>query len=147
MVIVSDAGAGRYVPLLLGLTGVESARLERTLAAAIAGSLADGSFRTVGVAPTDDFDGSTYQTDNGGLAILPYSSSNLAASVLAALVAPDRFDRDGARGVLRRSPAARRRPARRRKFALAGLAGLHAAVLPQIRAAAADPGPRRSGSG
>ena len=43
-VIVSDAGPARYIPLLLGLTDVESARLERTLAASIAATLAKDRF-------------------------------------------------------------------------------------------------------
>ena len=39
-VVVSDAGAGRYLPLLLDLADVDSPRLERALAASIAASLA-----------------------------------------------------------------------------------------------------------
>jgi hypothetical protein len=73
-VIVSDAGVGRYVPLLLGLTDVDSARLEGTLAAAIAGTLVTERFGLVDAVHGTDFDGSTYQVANGGLAILPYAA-------------------------------------------------------------------------
>ena len=36
------------------------------------------------------FDGSTYTTENGGLSLVPYSSADLEATVLAALIAPQR---------------------------------------------------------
>jgi hypothetical protein len=89
--------------------------------------------------PADDFDGSTYQADNGGIAILPYSSSNLAVSTMAALVAPDRFDRMALEGYFSSIVTSPKATRESRNLALAGLAGLQAAVLPQIRAAAADP--------
>ena len=137
-VIVADASAARYVPLLLGLSGVDSARLERTLASTVAGSLVRDRLG-VRDAPVDDFDGSTYQTANGGIAILPYSSSNLATSTLVALVAPDRFDRVALLDYFTTVAANPKSTRESRNLAIAGLAGLHAAVLPQIRAAAADP--------
>ena len=137
LVVVSDAGGGRYLPILLGVTGAESARLERTLAAAIAGSLATGRFGLAGVVPTGAFDGATYQTADGGLSILPYSSSNLEASVLAALVAPGSFDRDSLASYLSAIAGGAKQTRERRMFALAGLAGLHEPVLPLIREATA----------
>ena len=138
-VIVSDAGASRYIPLLLGLTDVESARLERTLAAALAGSLATDRLKLADAVRQVKFDGATYQQDDGGLAIFPYGSSDLKASVLAALVAPDRFDAGPLEAYLSEIAGSAKETRERRTFALAGLGGLHAAVLPRIRAASADP--------
>jgi hypothetical protein len=135
-VTVSDAGPARYIPLLLGLTDVESARLERTLAASVAGSLANDRFGLVDAVSGTDFDGRTYQTEDGGLAILPYSSSNLEASALAALIAPDRFSRADLEAYLSAVSGNSKETRERRMIALAGLGGLHAPVLPRIREAA-----------
>jgi hypothetical protein len=138
-VVVSDAGAARFVPLLLGLTGVESARLERTLAAAVAATIASERFDFAEPVSSSEFDGETFQTGEGGLGILPYAGADLEASALAALVAPDRFDVDRLEQYLSSVAASDKETRERRNVALAGLGGLRAAVLPRIRAAAADP--------
>ncbi|MEP6638339.1 MAG: Ig-like domain-containing protein [Chloroflexota bacterium] len=138
-VIVSDAGAAHYVPLLVGLTGVDSARMERTLAASVAASLLKDRFDIVDGVPANGFDRTTYQGEDGGIAILPYAGSTVQASALVALVAPDAFDRTSLVGYLRGivdSPGSTREA---RNLALAGLAGLQEPVLPAIRTAAADP--------
>ena len=90
-VVVSDAGAGRYLPLLLDLADADSPRLERALAASIAASLAQDRFDTDPLGPVE-FDGDDYQTADGGLAIVPYASSDLEASALAAIIGPERFN-------------------------------------------------------
>ena len=77
--------------------------------------------------------------DDGGIAILPYASSDLEASTLAAIVAPDRF---APRPLTRyfRAVAEDAKPTRERRiYALAGLAGVGAPVLPEIWAVVADP--------
>ncbi len=139
-VVVADAGAGRHVPLLLGLAGGGGARLDSSLAAAVAASLLTGRLGVpADTLPTPDFVGGRYQTPDGGLALLPYAGSNLELSALAALTAPDRFDRRRLESYLS-SIATRGDETRERQIhALAGLAGLGAAVLPELRAAAADP--------
>jgi hypothetical protein len=139
-IVVSDAGVGRYVPLLLGLTDVDSARLERALAASVASSLARDRLDLGDSVGTVDFDGTKYQTPDRGLAILPFASSDLETTGLAALVAPDRFDRPGLRSYLSNVAGDSRDTRERRNYALAGQAGLGAPVLPAIRAAASDPG-------
>jgi hypothetical protein len=137
-VIVSDAGAARYIPLLLDLTGADSARLERTLAASLAVSLLSERFHVGdGVAP-GSFDSQTYQTEEG-VAILPYSSSSLAASAMVALVAPDRFDRERLVEYLWTAADGPKTTREARNIALAGLAGLHEPVLTSLRRSAADP--------
>ncbi|MFL5674690.1 MAG: Ig-like domain-containing protein, partial [Chloroflexota bacterium] len=138
-VTVSDAGVGRYAGLLLGLTDTESGRLENALAATVAGSLAQSRFAATNVGDPATFDGDVYQADDGGLSLVAYGSSDLEASVLVALVAPERFDRTRLREYLTTIAHAPAETRERRVFAFAGLAGLRAAVLPDIRAAASDP--------
>jgi hypothetical protein len=138
-VVVSDAGTGRYVPLLLGLTGVDLARLERTLAASLAGTLLTERLGVSGLVATTEFDPGPYQASNDGLSILPYSSASLDASAMAALVAPERFDTDRLGTYFSGIASDDKQTRERRMYALAGLGGLHAPVLPRIQAAAADP--------
>ena len=80
-VVVAAAGSAAYGPFLLDLAGTDSARLEEGLAASLADSLLDEWFS--GAGRTDaatTFDGSAYQVPDGGLAILPYASSDLEVS-------------------------------------------------------------------
>ncbi|HEX6869017.1 MAG TPA: Ig-like domain-containing protein [Candidatus Limnocylindrales bacterium] len=137
-VTVSDAGVGRYAPLTIGIADTGSARLENALAASLAGSLAQSRFAASGTG-VDPFDGDAYQTPDGGLSLVPYASSDVEASVLAALVGPQGFDTAGLRSYLATVAGDPKETRERRNFALAGLAGLRASVLPELRGAAADP--------
>ena len=138
-VIVADVSVARYLPLLHGLVDVGSARLERALAQVVATGLLAGRATAEGGASDIDFDGGPYQTPDGGLAVLPYSSSDLEASVLAALVAPEQFDIARMTAYFDSVITAGGETRERRNQALAGLAGLGAGVLPQIRAAVTEP--------
>ena len=139
-VLVSDASASRNLQLLADLAAGGDARLDRSLAAAVATSLLVDRF---GVAPTSiphgDFSAERYQTPDGGLALLPYASSDLELSTMAALAG--RGDVDGARlgAYLRAIVDAPKETRERRIIALAGLAGLGSPVVPEVRTAAADP--------
>ncbi len=138
-VVVSDAGGGRYLPLLNDLASGGGARLDRGLAAAAASSLLESRFASTPVDPEGGtFDAGRYQREDGGLALLPYSSSDLELSALAALAAPDQVDRVNLARYLRAESARSDQTSERRIIALAGLAGLHEPVLPAIRVAAAD---------
>jgi hypothetical protein len=137
-VTVSDAGAGRYLSLLLDLADVDSPRLERALAASIAASLARDDFHTDPLGDVE-FNGDDYQGVDGGLAILPYASSDLDASALAAIIGPERFNGSRLEAYLSTISGNDRETRERRNIALAGLAGLGSGVLPEIRAAAAHP--------
>ena len=137
-VIVTDAGAARYIPLLLDLTGADSARMERTLAASLAGSLLTERFHLGDALAPGSFDPATYQTE-GGVAILPYASRSLSASAMAALVAPDIFDREPLATYLWSVADGAKSTRESRNIALAGLAGLHEPVLPSLRRSAAEP--------
>jgi hypothetical protein len=141
-IVVSDASSGRELPLLLELASGGSARLERALAADVASTLIAERFGAGHVDPSAAiFDGTAYQRDDGGIAIVPYASSDLEVSAMAALVAPDRFSSDRLRTYFRTIADGAAETRERRNFALAGLAGLGAPVLPDIRAAAADTEP------
>jgi hypothetical protein len=140
-VVVSDAGAGRYLATLAELASGGGARLDRGLAAEIATSLLVsrfGSSTATGEPSDGTFDARRYQTPDGGLALLPYSSVDLELSALVAIVAPDRIDRNHLgsylHSVLRDASETRERHV----LALAGLAGLGDSVLPALQAAAAD---------
>ena len=139
-VLVADASGGRYLPLLTDLAGGSGARLDRTLAADLARSLLKARFGLDERDPTAaPFAAERYLAIDGGLALVPYGSSDLEPSVLAAIIAPDRVDRVRLAGYLRaiRDHAGETRE--RRLFALAGLAGLGEPVLTALRTAAADP--------
>ena len=139
-VVVSDANAGRYLPLLTDLAEGGGARLDRGLAADIASSLLVSHFGSGSeVRNGGTFDAARYQTPDGGLALLPYSSSDLELSALVALVAPDRVDRIGLENFLRGVYTDASDTRERQMFALAGLAGLGDPVMPALQAAAADP--------
>jgi hypothetical protein len=139
-VVVAAGGSAAYAPLLMDVAGRDSARLEDALAAALADALLERWFSDAGRSQADaSFDGATYQLADGGLAILPYSSSDLEVSSLAALIAPDRFDGSRLTSYFETIVAAETETRERRAYALAGLAGLGVPALPRLRVAAADP--------
>ena len=86
-----------------------------------------------------DFTPERYQAPDGGLSLLPYASSDLELSALAALVAPDRFDKTRLIAYLSAVAADPGETRERHVIALAGLAALEQPVLPELRAAADDP--------
>lgn len=137
--VVSDAGGGRYLALLEELAAGGGARAERALAADVAAEILVARFgRDRSSIATEPFPVDRYTAPDGGLAIVPYASSDLELSAMAALVGPDRVDRARLAGYLRvifENPEETRE---RRMFALAGLAGLDEPVLPALVNAAAD---------
>jgi hypothetical protein len=138
-IVVSDASAGRYLPLLNQLASSGGARLDANVAAGVARSLLVSRYASA----ADSFDPQTfaasrYQDAEGGLALLPYSSSDLELSAMVAIVAPDSVDRGRLGGYLRNILSDREETRERQMFALAGLAGLGDPVLTSIRSAAAD---------
>lgn len=139
-VVVSDASAARYLPLLNEIASGGGARLDRGLAARIASSLLVTRFASAAADPDGGtFDAGRYERPDGGLGLLPYTSSDLELSALAALLAPDEVDGGHLIAYLRGVRSDPKETRERRMFALAGLAGLRDSVLPSIKAAAADP--------
>ncbi|HEV8546638.1 MAG TPA: Ig-like domain-containing protein [Candidatus Limnocylindrales bacterium] len=138
-VVISDASAGRYLPLLVDLASRDGARLDRALAADLATTLLEKHYDSARWnVPLVDFSSDPYQTREGGMALLPYASADLELSALVAIVAPDHVDRTALETYLTGILGEPSETRERRMYALAGLAGLGSAVLPELQAAAAD---------
>ncbi|HEX7347661.1 MAG TPA: Ig-like domain-containing protein [Candidatus Limnocylindrales bacterium] len=137
-VIVADAGVGRVLPLLHELAGRAGTRMETALSADLA---ADVLIERFDADPArfdaGGFIGSSYQREDGGIAIVPYAAGDVEATVLAALVAPERFRLAPLRGFLRQVATDPSETRERRNLALAGLAGTDEPVLPAVREALA----------
>jgi hypothetical protein len=131
--VVTDAGRGSLVPVLDELAHATGARSDRLLAAELARDLLVGTFGFDGASlPPVDLDLSRYQ--RGGVALLPYSSTDLSLTSMMSIVAPERLDRDAARSGLTESLQDGASNSERRVIALAGLAGLGDDVLDELRA-------------
>ena len=140
-VVISDASSGRYFSLLTDLAAGGGSRLDRGLAADLAETILAGSFGSAAATgiPGGTFAADRYQTGDGGLALLPYSSSDLELSVQVALFAPDHVRRGELGTYLHGILLATDETSERKHVALAGLAGLGEPVMPAIRTALADP--------
>lgn len=81
-IIFTDKGRGQYLSTLYDLTYTHGARIEKIAAAREADRLIEKYFPDVYRCGTKkDFDFRDYQSDDGGMAILPYASSNLELTV------------------------------------------------------------------
>ncbi len=139
-IVLADAGRGRVVPLLESLLWTDGPRSDDLVAARLAGQVLRGTF---GLADTPVLDSELLDPyARYGLALLPWSSSELDVTALAAMTGdrllPGRLEErlrsvvygdeeEGEEGGERRD---------RRLLALAGLAALDPAVLPEVREAA-----------
>jgi hypothetical protein len=136
--LFTDAGRGPYLPVLQSLAWSGGPRVDQGLAAAMARDLLVGEFdvdpKTL---PSATFDPGAYQ--HGGVALLPYSSPDLALSARIALLAGDRFDRGGLEGAFTNAIYEGASTREQRTLAYAGLAGLGMPVLASLRELAADP--------
>jgi alpha-2-macroglobulin len=130
---ITDAGRGRLVSLLQNLAWTSSARFDRLAAADAARRLLIAEF---GFAPADlpgtGFDASPYQ--QAGVALLPYSSTDLFLSARAALAVPNLLNTGSLAESLRSWADEGQATPERRIVALAGLAGLSQDVLEELRA-------------
>ena len=112
------------------MADADSPRLERALAGSIAASLARDRFDTEPLGQVE-FDGNDYQTADGGLAILPYASSDLDASALSAIIGPERFNGARLEAYLATISGNAGETRERRIVALSGLAGLGPVSYPR----------------
>ncbi len=140
-VVIADASGGRFLDLLSSLSARGGARLDQALAADLATDLIKDRFGSEAAAGStaEPFVAARYQTLDEGLALLPYSSSDLELTALVAIVAPDRIDRAKLRFYLQAIHDNPDETRERQLVALAGLAGLGESVLPAVQAAAANP--------
>ena len=136
--VFSDAGRGRYLPVLEGLAWDDGARLDQALAAAEARDLLVEIFgRDPTAYPDQTFDPNRYQQGGHGIALLPYASPDLDLTVRTILAAPDRFDVTDLQGTMQEVLADAEATRERQIQALAGSAALGDEVLGQVRTAAA----------
>lgn len=138
-IVLADAGRARYVDLLSILAAPRGMRADERVAGTVARQTL---VRSLGVPaadlpPADPFDRATYQQWDGGLALLPYGSSDLELTVRALLADPAALDAGAARAYLRVAPRgdgeAQPTP-EQRAIALVGLAALGDPVLGELRA-------------
>jgi len=138
--VLADAGRARYLELLWGLAVPRGQRADERLAGAIARSLlvehlgvdADG------LPDASPFSRSSYQTAEGGLALLPYASADLELTVRALVADPGALFPDSARPWLRAIANDRGVTIERRTVALVGLAALGDPVLGSLHATLDD---------
>jgi hypothetical protein len=139
----TDAGRGRYLPLLLALAEPAGPRLDRGLAQQIAhGLLVEAFGRDPVSLPPVSFDPTRYPVgewdDEGtvtsvGLALLPYGGVDPWLATLVALAAPEGVDAASLRGVFEHIVSVEGLPRDLRIAALAGRAGLGDPVLADLR--------------
>ena len=136
--VFSDAGRARYLSVLQTLAGSGGPRVDQALAAAIARDLLVDEFAVdPDTLPAATFDPGRYQSS--GIALLPYSSTDLGLSARVALLAGDRFNRGELAGALSWALYDTASTREQRVLAYAGLAGLGEPVLAALQAFAADP--------
>jgi len=135
--VLSDAGRGRYLSRLETLAWSGGPRVDQALAAAIARDLLIEAFAADPVTlPPATFDPGRYQSS--GIALLPYSSTDLGLSVRVALLAGDHFNQGELASALYTTINNRASTREQRVLAYAGLAGLGEPVLTELQAFAAD---------
>lgn len=131
--VITDTGRGSLLPLLEGLAYGSGARFDRQFAADLARRLLVETFGVDEVSlPPTGFELARYQ--RGGVALLPYSSTELALTSVSAIVAPERLDGDAARAALQEWLAETTVTRERQIIALAGLAGLGEDRLAELHA-------------
>lgn len=130
----TDQNRGRYHAPLEGLAATWSDRLDAAVARDVARGLLSTYFG-VSEAPAQ-FHVANYQTDDGGLALLPYGGTDLGASVRAAAAAPDTVGRERLAGYLVKLVDNPDETFERVAEALWGLAALGQPVLPTVQAMA-----------
>lgn len=135
--LLVDAGRGRVVPALSELGGVVGGRSDELLAAALANRVLADVFGLDPAPSAGDRGIGSFVAEKGGLAIVPYGSSNLDVTALAAMARDPLVDAGNLRSSLAGVAFDEHAKRDRRLLALAGLAGLGDPVLGEVRTAAA----------
>ncbi len=131
-VVFTDHNRGRYYGPLVELSATYGDRLDQMLARNIAQEMLASSFAEAPALPAV-FVPSTYQTDDGGLAIFPYADDDLAMSAHAAMVAPDRFGRAELARYFTSVLGNDKETRERKIIALSGLAAIGEPVLAEVQ--------------
>ena len=135
-----DWERGRYLDVLHRSRWLWGSRFEVQLARAMATEMLHEYFGWEDPWPEPELDPMRYQTDDGSVAILPYSDGDLKLSALVADLAPERLDRVALAGYLRQVLEDEGESRERKAMALYGLAGLDEPVLLAAHQLLAEPG-------
>jgi hypothetical protein len=147
----TDAGRGRYLPLLLSLDRAEGARADQAIAQAVAHDLLVDAFgrdpaslSPVAWDPTRYPIDATYDQNDGklitrGLPLLPYGGPDPWLTARVAIVAPERYDQAALLESLRSTLAATSTARDLGIATLAGLASLGEPVLADLETATSAP--------
>ena len=130
--LFSDHNRGRYYPTMRQLTWGYGDRVDQMLARDLAADLLERYFEEV-EAPGEAFDGSLYQTSEGGIALFPYADDDLALSARVAALAPERFGRNGLTSYFLGIAEDPKETRERSIIALYGLAALDEPVLVRLQ--------------
>ena len=130
-----DAGRGRVVPILQGLTWTDGGRSDRVLAAGLANRVLAAAFGLEAVTESGEDELQRFWYE-GALAIVPYGSANLEVTALAAMAGDPRLDPVRLAEWLRERRSFENHTRGQRLLILAGLAGLGEPVLADVREAA-----------
>ncbi len=133
-VVIADAGRGRYYGALRSLAVGWGDRLDQALGRQLAMRLLEQHFDEG--ADSRELQLGPWRSDDGGLALVPWGGSDLAASALAAAVAPNDVGRQGMSRYFREIYYDADEPAERRAAALYGLAAVGEPVMPEVAALA-----------
>ena len=130
-VVLVDGNRGRFYPEVSNLSYSSGARVDQKLSAAVALDILSASFSIDREASFADL--KAYQTSEGGVSLLPYSSSDPRLSVLAAMAAPDMFERLALKKYFYQIYNAEKVSQEELVLALSGLAALEEPVLISLR--------------
>ncbi len=134
-----DWERGRYLDVLQRSRWLWGSRFEHRLARAVAAELLRLHFGWEDPWPEPELEALRYQTVDGSIGILPYSSGDLKLSALAADLAPERFDRAALAVYFRQVLEDEGETRERKAMALYGLAGLGEPVLLAAHQLLAEP--------
>ncbi|MGI6686286.1 MAG: Ig-like domain-containing protein [Bacillota bacterium] len=132
----TDAGRSEYLSLLCSLAQVEGIRVEQKLVPMLAKELLKEYFPEFKYIPSgNDMELSSYQTPEGGVAILPYGDSDLEVSAKIASWAKDHFDMAALKTYFIKVINDPNETSERYIIALYGLAALGEPVLTEVESA------------
>ena len=140
----TDAGRGRWLPVVATLASQDSGRLDRTLARILARDLLVGTFgRDPASIPMASFDPAdfgvrgTAEGDAEGLPLVQWGGPDVRLTALVALVSPDRFNTDELLNSLVRTRDSATSSREIRIGAVAGIAALGGPATSDLDSAAA----------
>jgi len=137
--VFSDQNQGRFYGQLTSCYSCfDGDRLDQKLSRVVSADLLKKYFKESEIG-SEDFDASLYQGDDGGLALLPYGSTDLELSAKAAFAAGDYFDKPKVTNYFYKILSADDSTAEQAGIALFALSGLGEPVLTQAESYAALP--------